>query len=164
MECLCHKGPARTLLVMKKFLLFAIIALGLGALTSQRAEAQNYPLRVLSHCQVCHQNVYASYRPVSHCGVVRYTWVPHYHTACAARHTAARHTAARHTTSYITKYHRGTPYNYAIPRYPVYYNRGFHQWMQHRTCPSTRRLREPRIFNPDRSVNEAKPPGISKAR
>jgi hypothetical protein len=70
---------------MKKFLLLAVAALFFGAITAARAKAQSYASRVISVCQVCHQNVYAYYQPVNYGGVIRYTWVPVYHTRCVAR-------------------------------------------------------------------------------
>lgn len=94
------------LLAMRKFVLLAIVALFFGAFTTQKASAQT---RVLSVCPVCHQNVYAHYRPINYGGVVRYSWVPAYHTRCASRAVRVN------PTRYVTKYHRGVPYRYAVP-------------------------------------------------
>lgn len=94
---------------MKKIILFSTVALFFGAFATPRADAQHYASRVLSVCPVCHTNVYAYYRPINYGGVIRYTWVPVYHTQCAARRTVPT------TTRYITKYHRGVPYKYVVP-------------------------------------------------
>ncbi|MDF1754358.1 MAG: hypothetical protein P1U89_16360 [Verrucomicrobiales bacterium] len=99
---------------MKKFVLFSIVALFFGAFATPKASAQSYAPRVINVCPVCHTNVYAYYRPINYGGVVRYTWVPSYHTNCAARVTTP--------TRYVTKYHRGTPYRYAVPSHGHHHN------------------------------------------
>ncbi len=86
---------------MKKVLLLAIAALMFGAISAPQAEAQNYQARVISVCQVCHQNVYAYYQPINYGGIIRYTWVPVYHTRCVARPVS-----------------RVIPYSYIVPSPP----------------------------------------------
>ena len=112
------------LLVMKKLFLFSVVALFFGAFTTQKAQAQHCASRVLSVCPVCHQNVYAYYRPVNYGGCIRYMWVPAYHTACAAHrshcnhgHTHSHRSHASHAIRYITNYSRITPYRYVTPTY-----------------------------------------------
>jgi len=73
----------------------------MGAITAPRAEAQSYQARVISVCQVCRQNVYAYYQPVNYGGVIRYAWVPVYHTRCVARPAP-----------------RVVPYSYVVPTHP----------------------------------------------
>lgn len=123
---------------MKKLFLLPIVALFFGAFTTQKAQAQHCATRVISICPVCHQNVYAQYRPVNYGGLIRYTWVPAYHTACAS-HARSSCATSHHVTSYsrvspytriVSPYSRVRTYNYATPNYG-YRHYGHHSHRSH---------------------------------
>ncbi len=65
---------------MKRFASFLLLFAAIFALSATRADAGNYPTRIIGYCSVSHQPIYAYYRPISYHGTVRYAWVPAYHT------------------------------------------------------------------------------------